>query len=141
MPIYISFIIQGIAYLMLLFGFWCNKRIIGLATIGVGFLLNVFVMMINKGKMPVDIDILEKANINSSLDLIVKQIDLKHCILDYDTKLSFLADVIYIPSFLGWLMPIVSIGDLIIAIGLFLIIFIESKECKLCFENSEVNTN
>jgi len=35
------------------------------------------------------------------------------------------------PPFLGWLMPIVSIGDLIIAVGIFLLVFFAVKGSKV----------
>lgn len=113
---------------------WANRRYIGLWFIGLGALSNALVMVFNGGRMPVDISLLgDKAYLAEYVDLIVKGADNKHVVINVATKLPFLADVICIPGFLGLGMPLISIGDIIVAVGLFVLclqfcLYIEDKK-------------
>ncbi len=101
---------------------WANRRYIGLWFIGLGALSNALVMMFNGGRMPVDISLLgDKAYLAEYIDLIVRGADNKHAVINVATKLPFLADVISLPGFLGLGMPLISIGDIIVAVGLFVL--------------------
>ncbi len=118
-------VIQCIVFGILLIGFWLNRRYLGMSLIGLGCMLNAFTMALNGGRMPVSIDALTKANMGKMLKVLQIGTDGKHMIADKTTKLFFLSDVINLPPFLGAMMPIVSIGDLIIAVGVFaLVLFI-----------------
>jgi len=112
-------IVQGLAYILILIGVWFNREYIGIIIIGLGCISNAMVILLNNGKMPVSEGVTRKANIiiNAS------NIDIKHTIMQIGDKthLSFLADRYYIPGWMGILMRIVSIGDLIIVLGLFLV--------------------
>ncbi|GAE87108.1 hypothetical protein JCM21531_453 [Acetivibrio straminisolvens JCM 21531] len=55
--------------------------------------------------------------------MILSGADNKHVVISSTTKLKFLADVIYLPGFIGKGMGVVSIGDLVVALGLFIFIF------------------
>lgn len=101
---------------------WANRRYIGLWFIGLGALLNSLVMVFNGGRMPVDISLLgDKAYLAEYVDLIVRDADNKHALISEATRLPFLADVISLPGFLGLGMPLISIGDIIVAVGLFVL--------------------
>ena len=41
--------------------------------------------------------------------------------LDEATRIPILADIISLPGFLGLGMPVISIGDIIVAVGVFLL--------------------
>ncbi|OPZ90209.1 MAG: hypothetical protein BWY74_02410 [Firmicutes bacterium ADurb.Bin419] len=111
----------------MVFGFvfllvWINRGYIGLWFIGAGALSNALVMVFNGGRMPVDISLLDdKAYLAEYVDLIMRDADNKHALIDAATKLPFLADVIKAPGFLGLGMPLISIGDIIVAVGLFVL--------------------
>lgn len=95
--------------LFLIVTFICkNKEYAGVLTIGIGYILNLIVMLFNNGKMPVLTNII--------------QLDYRHVPITALTKLRLLADVIYLPYPLDIGMKVSSIGDLIIGIGIMLII-------------------
>lgn len=111
--------IQGVVFSLMLAGLWFNRKYLGIKVIGLGCFLNALVIMLNNGKMPVSYDALAKANLAAE----TLEGDFKHYIVDLSqgVKLAFLADAINPPLFLGYLNKIVSIGDLVVAAGLFLL--------------------
>ena len=119
----ISLVAYGLRYCLLLIGFWMNRRYLGIVTIGSGCFLNALVIMLNGGKMPVSTELLEQKGLVEAARLLESGLDSKHAVLAENTKLAFLADVIYLPYFPGFLMRIVSLGDLLIAAGLFVLVF------------------
>lgn len=118
-----SLIIQTVVFALLFLCFWFNKKYIGLWFIGFGATLNALVMMINKGRMPVSLEAMQKAGIQVATDMVLSGSDNKHVVLSEATRLGFLADIIYLPGFLGWGISVLSIGDVIVALGLFMFIF------------------
>lgn len=118
-----GFIIQCAAYGLLLVGFWFNRHYAGMCIIGLGCFSNALVMALNGGKMPVSVEALAKVQMTDMQDILQSGMDGKHVILDEATRLYFLADIINLPPVLGALMPVVSIGDLIIAAGIFILAF------------------
>jgi len=71
--------------------------------------------------MPVSEKVLAATNISHFIDNIKLGKDIKHVIMDNSTKMKFLADVIPIPGFLGSLMQVVSIGDMVILVGILIL--------------------
>jgi len=114
---------QGLSYASLLLTFWFNRRYLGVLIMGAGCMANAVVIMLNGGRMPVSVKILERAGLQQGVEILRAGLDAKHAVLGAGTRLSFLADVIYMPGFPGMLMRIVSVGDLITAAGLFLLVF------------------
>ena len=111
-------VVFGIVFLVI----WINRRYIGLWFIGFGALLNALVMLFNGGRMPVNISLVDnKPYMADSIKLIISGMDNKHAVINTATKLPILADIISVPGFLGLGMPIISIGDIIVAIGLFVL--------------------
>lgn len=123
-------LIQGTVYSVLLIGFWFNRHYIGMCIMGTGCFLNGLVMTLNGGLMPVSQDALKKAEMTDLLNILQKGMDGKHIISGDNTRLSFLSDVINLPSFLGMGMRIVSIGDLVIAAGIFIFVLSAVKGKK-----------
>nr|WP_243467051.1 DUF5317 family protein [Acetivibrio straminisolvens] len=66
---------------------------------------------------------MQKAGVKEVTEMILSGADNKHVVISSTTKLKFLADVIYLPGFIGKGMGVVSIGDLVVALGLFIFIF------------------
>ena len=123
-----SFVAQGTAFALLLVVLWYNRRLLGVLVIGIGSLANILVMMLNGGLMPVSSRLLEKTgDLSGGLELLKNGSDGKHILINEATKIPLLSDIIGMPPFLGWLMPIVSIGDLIVAVGIFLLIFLADR--------------
>ncbi|HHV59670.1 MAG TPA: DUF5317 domain-containing protein [Clostridiaceae bacterium] len=119
-----SIVISGVVYCLLFACFWFNRNYIGIWFIAAGSFMNALVMMANGGKMPVEESILESQG--APLEIIEKVrlgMDGKHSIIDGSTKLVFLSDIIETPPFLDWMMQIVSIGDLVVVLGLFILVF------------------
>lgn len=115
-----TMIVNGTIFSFVFLVIWFNRRYLGLWFIGLGTLLNALVMMFNGGRMPVDISLLgNEAYMSEALELILKGADNKHVAIDSTTKIPFLADIHSLPGFLGLGMPLISIGDIIIAAGLF----------------------
>lgn len=116
-----TFIIQLIVFFMLAAGFWFNRQYAGMLISGTGYLMNALVIMVNGGKMPVSADVIAKTKISHFADVIKSGADIKHVIMNESTKLGFLADKIRVPGFLGTMMQVVSIGDIIIILGIFIL--------------------
>ena len=86
-----------------------NRALPGLTLAGAGMALNVLVIAAN-GAMPVLERSAEAAGVARSLE----DASLKHEILDDDTVLPWLGDVIPIPPF----KEVLSVGDVVLALGL-----------------------
>lgn len=85
-----------------------NRRLPGIWLVALGLLLNMAVMAANRA-MPVDPDAM------AAIGMAGAEVPLgKHTLLTGDTLLPWLADIIPVP----WLGSIVSVGDLVLAIGL-----------------------
>ncbi|MFQ5517987.1 MAG: DUF5317 domain-containing protein [Acidimicrobiia bacterium] len=87
---------------------YVNRTRPGMALAGVGMALNFAVIAINGGMpvLPAAVDL-----VGGSLPL---QLDAKHVLLDDTSILIFLADIIP----LRWLGQVLSIGDVLLAVGL-----------------------
>jgi hypothetical protein len=112
-----------IVYLLLSVGFLLNRHISGLPVIWIGMLLNAAAMLANGGKMPVDTNILSKYGMIKELEAVSAGIDIKHIPMDANTKLAFLCDRFRPPSVLAVMSGVISIGDMVIAFGLFALVF------------------
>ena len=91
-----------------------NRILPGMMVIGAGVLLNVAVIASN-GAMPVSIDAIRVAGIGRVPD----ESSLKHEMLGPDSTLPWLGDVIPLPK----LQEIVSVGDLVIVLGIGLLVY------------------
>ncbi|MDO8585866.1 MAG: DUF5317 domain-containing protein [Armatimonadota bacterium] len=105
------------AYLVALIVIVLNRRLPGMALVGLGAALNFAVISVNGGKMPVSYEAAKYANMEKALrnDLV------RHCRIDENTRLAVLADVIPLkwPSFHPGVM---SVGDIILDVGLFVLV-------------------
>lgn len=86
-----------------------NRQLPGMRLAALGLLLNVIVIAAN-GAMPVS----EPAAATVGLADELRDPGVKHEILDDQTRLPFLGDVIPIPG----LQKIISIGDIVLALGI-----------------------
>jgi len=128
--------VTATVYVFVFLVIWFNRKYLGLWFIGIGGLLNALVMMFNGGRMPVDISRLgNEPYMAEALELIMKGSDNKHVAIDSATKIPILADIISVPGFISMGMPLISIGDIIIAAGLFLLIM------QICIGLGKVKNN
>jgi hypothetical protein len=129
------FIIQAVVFLMLFTVIWFNRSYTGVLFVGAGCLSNALVMMLNGGKMPVSLEVLETINITGAVEIIEKGLDNRHSIINEATKLPFLADTIHPPSIFSYMMQVVSIGDLIVVLGIMILTFeaVMGQRLTKCF--------
>ncbi len=115
-----SFWINLITFCMLLIGLWYNRRYAGMLFIGLGCLLNAAAILVNGGKMPVSMEMIEKAGLSH----MISELSFRHMIFEEwnQVRLPLLSDIIHIPGFLGYWVGVASIGDLIITLGLFCVV-------------------
>ena len=110
------------AYVTVLVIIWLNRRLPGMALIGLAAALNLIVIAANGGQMPVSAAaVRDTGNTHMKRQLDRKDMA-RHSKLDRNTKLWFLSDVIPVrqPDFLG--PCVVSAGDIILSVGLFVLI-------------------
>lgn len=111
--------IQTISSLLMIMGILYKAISIDRILVAFGFLLNSIPIALNNGKMPVNGDSLIKLGLNKQFVLLKENLVVTHTLIDNFTKTKFLSDIIS----LKYLLPkVVSIGDLLISLGVFLII-------------------
>ncbi len=109
---------------------WFNRRIVGISVIGLGLLLNAAVIGLNGGQMPVEVGQLAATGQLEEMRAGESQGEWStFAIMKPDTRLPFLGDRILMP------MPfreptILSLGDLVIALGIFLFFFVIPRELR-----------
>jgi hypothetical protein len=101
--------------------FISNFRLPGIVLAGMGLVLNVLVIGFN-GAMPVAADASESAGIKRSLE----QAGLKHELLDSNTALPWLGDVLPIPIF----REVLSVGDILLASGIAYLIYARMTQSR-----------
>ncbi len=108
--------IQLVSNLLLLLTLLFNRKIWPFNLVSAGIAINTIPMTLNDGRMPVSEWALRKAGLLQELELIADNRIVTHTIIGEDTSFSFFSDIIPL------LYKVVSIGDLLIAAGIFLII-------------------
>ncbi|EOC99991.1 DUF5317 domain-containing protein [Caldisalinibacter kiritimatiensis] len=112
-----------ISYALLFIGIISNFKYKSLWVIAIGGALNLFSFIANKGKIPVSVEGLELAGLKEMAELVKQGKMTLYEPITEATKYSFLGDIITVPE--PYPFPhILSIGDMVIALGLF--IFIQS---------------
>jgi hypothetical protein len=113
------------SHVLLLLTVWANRHLVGVPWIGLGLLLNLAVMLANGGWMPITPHALVRVGLEDlvpSLASGTRVYSSKNIILSPEaTRLWFLSDVFALPR--PFPVPSVfSIGDVFIAVGVFLLI-------------------
>ena len=112
---FMSIYVIGMAFL------WMNRQNKGFTIILIGVFLNFLVMAVNGGRMPVSLDAAQVlgpyyTELLSSGDAVYK-----HYMLDASTRLSFLGDIIPLSNPYPR-TQVISIGDVVMNLGIFLYI-------------------
>lgn len=96
-----------------------NHRLPGMIFAAVGLVLNVIVISAN-GAMPVSTRALESTGFEERID----DLGAKHELLDDDTRLPWLADVIPLP----FIRTIISLGDVVLGLGIARLAYSQTRE-------------
>jgi hypothetical protein len=116
--------IQLLVYILLMVFFIYNFKYLGIKFLAFGSFLNFFVIQINKGFMPVDMQLAMKLGYYNSVKYLELGKVFGHKILNTanDTWI-ILADIIDIPP--PYFFPkSISIGDIVIGFGVFFLLFL-----------------
>lgn len=128
------FIIHLISYSLLLIGIYFNIERKSFKLIMLGTLLNFIVIMLNDGQMPVSSEAMLKAGLNEDLNALINGEIITHTIIAKNTLLKFLGDIILLPK--PYPRPkVLSIGDIFMAVGVFVYI----QEIMIKKDNINVN--
>lgn len=109
------------AYASLLYAIWVNRSLHWMPLVGLGVLLNFGVILANGMRMPVSRDALAAAGLAYQVGAIGSGKVLTYRLADSATRLGFLGDIIPIGSPYP-IHRVVSIGDLVMALGVFLLV-------------------
>lgn len=115
--------IYFVVFILMAVGFWYNRKYAGILIICTGCVMNYVVMALNGGRMPVSPEMMEKAGLEHMIEAMKSGVDGKHILFSESTRLHWLADIIHPPSFLSIFMEIVSIGDLIVVLGIAVLMY------------------
>ncbi len=106
---------QVVVSLVLLAVIVANRNLPGFWIIGLGILLNFLVILANGGSMPVSMAGAERLGFPTEPVLFHQQYGVANILESEGARLSFLGDIIVLPSFLP--AQVISIGDLVLALG------------------------
>ena len=95
-----------------------NRSLPGVLIIAAGLLLNTCVITANQA-MPVSAAAARRAGLEEPTEL---RGDLKHELLDNETKIGFLGDVIPVPG----LQEVLSVGDILLALGVARLVYAQT---------------
>jgi len=107
----------SIAYVFILVFLVVNRKYEDMRIFMIGWFLNALAIWTNGGKMPIDLEQAKK--LPYDLTSVINGTNFKHSVLTESSNLPFLSDIIYMP----FVIPrVISIGDLFIMLGAFLLV-------------------
>ena len=109
-------ILYALSLLLLVGVVWVNRRVPGLALLGVGLTFNALVILANGGRLPASLQALRTAGIAEAGMAYAASRATNSMLMDESTRLWYLGDIFAIPR--GFpLANVYSIGDVLIALG------------------------
>jgi hypothetical protein len=116
------FYIHIFIYVLLIIGLFMNFDENGFRITLLGSILNFIPLLLNNGRMPVLVNALKYSKLYNQLTLLEEGRILTHTLASETTKFIYLCDIIPIPE--PYIFPkIISVGDILIGVGLFVVIF------------------
>ncbi|AST07339.1 DUF5317 domain-containing protein [Anoxybacillus flavithermus] len=110
-----------VVYIVGLSFIWLNRHYPGMKTIFAGVLLNFIVIALNGGRMPVSLEATQAVLGKEYVELLKTGLYGKHTAITADTIFPFLGDIIPLaPPYPR--VKVISIGDVVMNIGVFLFI-------------------
>lgn len=130
MPTTLKVILHYFSYLCLLTFIIRNIKNFGLNIAGFGIFLNSLVISLNGGHMPTLPQNLKNTSVGQSADLINQGEAIHNSVkMTNETLLPWLGDIFYLPSWIPF-SNVFSIGDIIIAVGIFIYIVFNMHPVK-----------
>ncbi len=129
-----SMYLHTISYIILFSGILTNREHPSMWVILAGSVLNFIVIFLNGGAMPISIEGLYRAGLSEEAQMISTGGIITHQPLTPLTKLPFLADVIVLPPPYPF-AKLMSIGDFVICIGIFMFVQKAMLQDKLMRQN------
>lgn len=109
------------SYILLFIGFAFNMKNLWLNVISLGVLLNAVVIFLNGGKMPVSLEAIRLTEMSHAIAPLVNNQVARHQALSTNMTAWYLGDMIpIIPPYP--FTKVISIGDLVMSIGVFFLI-------------------
>lgn len=105
-----------LSLLLLIVAFWLNRRVPGMALLGVGLLLNSAVILANEGRMPVALEALKAAGMADSRAEFESMPSANSTLMGENTPLWFLGDIFAVPKQIP-LANVFSVGDVLVGLG------------------------
>jgi len=128
--------------LVLLIFIWFNRDRVGIKILGLGLALNLLVITLNKGLMPIAPETV--LALYPEIPLSAWQIGFrpgmsKNILLPAgDTRLAWLSDSILLPEWFPWTRAL-SPGDLFIVLGVFWLLAVENPDQSGTLDKSTIN--
>lgn len=113
-----GFVLMIASYLALLYCLASNQQYQSLRLLSLGVALNFLVIVVNGGRMPVDVELARRIGV-SGLTPVVEGTAGKHVAMSDATPFGFLGDMIPVP---GPMPRLMSTGDIFILLGVFLLV-------------------
>lgn len=113
--------IHSLSYIIIFTGLVLNFNKRSMILIFIGALLNYIVIVTNGGQMPVSASGLSLLGMEPYLEMLKNNSVITHTLITDNTNLLFLGDIIPTPKFYPF-SKIISIGDVFIGIGIFVLI-------------------
>lgn len=113
LPGWLATTVHLVSYGLVLAFVWCNRHLPGLWLVALGGLSNLVVITANEGVMPASADALRTAGRSPTEEGFTNSEVLP------DARLEFLGDVLPMPSWMPF-ANVFSIGDVLIALGVFI---------------------
>jgi hypothetical protein len=114
----LALVVHSAAYAVVLAVIIVNRHLPGMAIVGIGAALNFAVMAANGGKMPVSYDAVKRVHMEREFSANMA----RHSLLDKDTRLGLLADIIPRPWPPFPERDVASFGDIFLSVGLFILV-------------------
>jgi hypothetical protein len=110
-----------ISNLCLLIFCYLNMKVTGFKYMATGIFLNLVVMIVNKGRMPVDVNAAKILSPDDVPALLAGEYG-KHIALSENTHLNFLGDIFFLQN--PYPRPIIiSLGDIVLSLGVILFLY------------------